>query len=180
MIRDKPIAGREPARVLLLSNHPARPEGHPGADSDRERLYTVEEVPVPPWPLEWPVIVKPATQDASVGRDQGSVLDDQDRLAERVAYLLEAYGPPVLVEQFIPGREFNVALVEIERGRCPEDFRGLPAPGAALDLHVLPTSEILFTDTDPGYWPIVTYDSKWKPGTRDYERTPPNYRAQVT
>ena len=36
----------------------------------------------------------------------------QHDLDERIAYLLETYGPPVLVEQFIRGREFNVAVIE--------------------------------------------------------------------
>jgi D-alanine-D-alanine ligase len=121
-----------------------------------------EESPVEECPLDWPVIVKPATQDASVGLDQGSVVTDLDRLNERVAYLLETYGPPVLVEEFIRGREFNVGLIE------------------APDLRVLPVSEILFVEKDPDFWPIVTYDAKWKPGTRDYEATPPAYPARVT
>ena len=113
-------------------------------------------------PIDWPVIVKPAMQDASVGLDQGSVVTDQERLNERVAYLLDAYGPPVLVEEFIRGREFNVGLIE------------------SPDLRVLPVSEILFVDQEPGYWPIVTYDAKWKPGSRDYEATPAKYPAEVS
>jgi D-alanine-D-alanine ligase len=122
----------------------------------------VEESPVPECGLEWPVIVKPAQQDASVGLDQGSVVTDQGRLNERVGFLLRTYGPPVLVEEFIPGRELNVALVE------------------APDLRTLPISEVLFVDKDPAYWPIVTYDAKWKPGSRDYEATPPRYPAEVS
>jgi D-alanine-D-alanine ligase len=133
-----------------------------GAGLPTPAFLVVEELPVPSCPIEWPVIVKPATQDASVGLDQGSVVTDQLRLNERVTALLEAYGPPILVEQFIPGREFNVGLIE------------------ALDLHALPISEILFTNTDPEYWPIVTYEAKWKPGSRDYEATPPRYPAEVT
>jgi D-alanine-D-alanine ligase len=34
-------------------------------------------------------------------------------------------------------------------------------------------------ERDPKYWPIVTYDAKWKPGSRDYEATPPRYPAEV-
>jgi D-alanine-D-alanine ligase len=132
-----------------------------GAGLPTPAFFVVEEMPVPACPIEWPVIVKPAAEDASVGLDQGSVVTDQLRLNERVAYLLETYGGPVLVEQFIRGRELNVGLIE------------------APDLLVLPISEILFTDTDPDYWPIVTYDAKWKPGTRDYEATPPRYPAEV-
>jgi D-alanine-D-alanine ligase len=133
-----------------------------GAGLPTPGFFVVADLPVPGCPLDWPVIVKPANQDASIGLDQGSVVSDQGRLNERVAYLLETYGPPVLVEQFIPGREFNVALIE------------------APDLRVLPASEILFTESTPDYWPIVTFDAKWKPGSRDYEATPPCYPANVS
>jgi D-alanine-D-alanine ligase len=111
--------------------------------------------------LTWPVIVKPADQDASIGLDQGSVVTNQKQLNERVAALFQTYGPPVLVEEFISGREFNVSVIEV-----PE-------------LQVLPIGEILFTDKDPKFWPLVTYDAKWKPGTRDFESTPPSYPAEV-
>ncbi len=132
-----------------------------GAGLPTPPFFVVEDVPVEDCPLDWPVIVKPATQDASVGVDQGSVVTDLDRLNERAAYLLETYGGPVLVEEFIRGREFNVGVVE------------------APELLVLPVSEILFVEKDPDYWPLVTYDAKWKPGTRDYEATPPMYPARV-
>jgi D-alanine-D-alanine ligase len=133
-----------------------------GAGLPTAPFQVIEDLPVPECRLGWPVIVKPATQDASVGLDQGSVVTDQERLAERVARLLDLYGPPVLVEQFIAGREFNVGVIE------------------APELRVLPISEILFVDSEPGYWPIVTYDAKWKPGSRDYEATPPSYPARVS
>src|SRR5260370_32024489 len=104
-----------------------------GAGLPTAPFFVVEEMPAPENPLGWPVIVKPANQDASVGLDQGSVVSDQERLARRVAQLLERYGPPVLVEQFVPGRELNVGLIE------------------APDLRVLPISEILFVDQGPDY-----------------------------
>ncbi len=133
-----------------------------GAGLPTAKFFVVEDVPVEDCPLEWPVIVKPATQDASVGVDQGSVVTNLDHLNERIAYLLDNYGPPVLIEEFIRGREFNVGLIETS------------------ELCVLPISEILFVDKDPDFWPIVTYDAKWKPGTRDYEATPPKYPARVS
>ncbi|HEY1860912.1 MAG TPA: ATP-grasp domain-containing protein [Gemmataceae bacterium] len=132
-----------------------------GAGLPTPEFCVIDEPPVPDCPLNWPVIVKPAAQDASLGLDQGSVVTDQEQLNERVASLLQTYGPPVLVEEFIGGREFNVGLIEL-----PE-------------LMVLPIGEILFTDKDPNFWPIVTYDAKWKPGTRDYESTPPRFPAEV-
>jgi D-alanine-D-alanine ligase len=144
------------ARNKHLTKSLFRGAGLPTPDS-----FIVESLPMGESPMAWPVIIKPATQDASVGLDQGSVVTNLYRLEERVASLLKNYGPPVLVEEFIPGRELNVALIE------------------APDLRALPISEVLFTDEDPAYWPIVTYDAKWRPGSRDYEATPPRYPADV-
>jgi D-alanine-D-alanine ligase len=146
------------ARNKHLTKHVLKGAGLPTAE-----FFVVEEGDeVPRNPLGWPVIAKPAAQDASVGMDQGSVVTTQNTLEQRVAWLLETYGGPVLVEEFIPGRELNVGVVEI-----PE-------------LRVLPISEILFTDPSPDFWPIVTYDAKWKPGSRDYEATPAKYPTQVS
>jgi D-alanine-D-alanine ligase len=145
------------ARNKALTKHLLRSAGLPTAD-----FFVIEEDTVPPCPLAWPVIVKPATQDASVGLDQGSVVTSQEQLEQRVASLLERFGPPVLVEEFIRGREFNVGVVE-----TPE-------------LTVLPISEIEFIESKPGLWPIVTYDAKWRPESEDYLATPPRYPAKVT
>jgi D-alanine-D-alanine ligase len=146
--------------ILARNKHQAkllfRGAGLPTAD-----FTVVERLPVPAHRLRWPLIVKPATQDASVGLDQKSVVTDSRHLEERVAYLLATYGPPVLVEEFIDGRELNVALLETQ------------------ELQTLPVSEVEFTDPSPGHWPIVTYDAKWKPDSRECRLTPPRYPADV-
>lgn len=152
-----------PAHALCLARDKARTKYLlRGAGLPTAPFFVVDELPIPLSPLAWPVIVKPVHQDASVGIDQGSVVTDQDRLTQRVARLLETYGPPVLVEEFIRGREINLALIEHP------------------DLKPLPLSEILFVEEDPAFWPIITYDAKWSPGSRDYEATPPRYPAAVT
>jgi D-alanine-D-alanine ligase len=157
-----PFTG-SPSHTLCLARHKHLTKRLlQGADLPTPEFFVVEDLPVPECPLEWPVIVKPATEDASVGLDQGSVVSDQESLQQRVTKLLKSYGPPVLIEQFIIGRELTVAMVE------------------SPTLKTLPISEILFVDKAPGYWPIVTYDAKWKPGTRDYEATPPRYPAEVS
>src|SRR5262245_5248974 len=100
--------------------------------------------------LGWPVIVKLATEHASVGIDQSSVVTDRPELERRVARLWERYQLPILVEEYVAGREFNVALIE-----NPE-------------LRVLPLAEIEFTHDAHSageQWPIVTYIAKWKPET---------------
>ncbi len=149
-----------------------------GAGLPTAKFFIAEDVPIADCPLDWPVIVKPATQDASVGVDQGSVVTNLERLNERVAYLLDTYGSPVLIEEFIRGREFSVGLVECGT-LAPRVFSESLRDSATPELHVLPVSEILFVEKDPDFWPIVTYDAKWKPGSRDYEATPPAYPARV-
>ena len=145
------------ARNKALTKHFLRSAGLPTPD-----FFVLEDANVRECPLDWPVIVKPALQDASVGLDQGSVVCNMEQLSLRVASLLDRYGPPVLVEEFIRGRELNVAVVEMP------------------DLAVLPISEILFIENKPGFWPIVTYDAKWRPESEDYVATPPMYPAKVS
>ena len=48
------------------------------------------------------------------------------------------------------------------------------------ELRVLPVSEIVFENTGPDFWPIVTYDGKWRPASRDYLATPPQCPADVS
>jgi D-alanine-D-alanine ligase len=156
-----PFTGSPPqALSLARAKHTAktllRGAGLPTAD-----FLVVEEMPVPECMLGWPVIVKPARQDASVGLDQESVCTSQFQLEQRVAYVLETYGAPALVEEYIAGREFNVALTELP------------------DLQYLPPSEIVFKERI-GSWPILTYAGKWKLGSEEYENTPPKYPADVT
>lgn len=155
-----PFTGSPPqALSLARAKHTAkmilRGGNLPTAD-----FLVVQELPMPECTLEWPVIVKPAQQDASVGLDQASVCTSHDQLEQRVAFILETYGAPVLVEEYIPGRELNVALTELP------------------DLQYLPPSEICFKD-QVGAWPILTYAGKWKLGSAEYENTPPKFPADV-
>jgi D-alanine-D-alanine ligase len=101
----------------------------------------------------WPVIVKPARRDASEGIDQQSVVTNSVELAQRVDDVLQQYGQPVLVEQFLTGREFTVSLIE------------------APHLMALPITEILFKPSPVAQWPIFDYAGKWHPGTPEYEAT---------
>jgi D-alanine-D-alanine ligase len=156
-----PFTGCPSLALLLARNKQITKQLLHGAGLPTPEFAVVNHLPVGDSSLEWPVIVKPALQDASVGLDQGSVVTSSRALEERVAHLLTAYGPPVLVEQYIAGREFNVSLIENP------------------DLRVLPISEIVFDASDPGFWPIVTYDGKWKPGTRDFDATPPKFTSAI-
>lgn len=144
--------------VLARSKHLAKrlflAEGLPTAP-----FLVVEQAPLPECPLPFPVILKPAQQDASIGVDQSSVVCDLKTLNERLQYMIEQFGGPILVEEFISGREVTVGLVEMP------------------DLRVLPGTEVVFSETRPDYWPILTYDAKWTMGSREFETTDYDFSA---
>lgn len=151
-----PFATLTIARAKHVAKYILKGAGVPTAD-----FYVVNQLPAPECRLRFPVIVKAALMDASVGMDQGSVCVDAQQLQKRVEYVLATYGAPVLVEEFVDGREFHVALMEL-----PE-------------LRAMPPSETIFPKRGPGYWSIVTYEAKWKVGTPDYDETPPVFPADL-
>ena len=65
--------------------------------------------------LTFPLFVKSATEDASLGIAQASVVDDLPRLKERVEFMYEQIGSDALVEEYIEGRELYVGVLGNER-----------------------------------------------------------------
>lgn len=61
--------------------------------------------------IHYPLIVKLLHEGSSMGLSYASVVDSSRKLAERVDYLTTTYAQPVLVEQFIDGREFTVPVL---------------------------------------------------------------------
>ena len=61
--------------------------------------------------LPLPLFVKPVAEGTSKGIDAASLVTERAALVPRCAALLAAYGQPVLVERFLPGREFTVGLL---------------------------------------------------------------------
>ena len=60
--------------------------------------------------LKYPLFVKPAKAGDSLGIDEFSLVDNEDELYKKAAEIIEEYGP-LLVEEYIEGREFTVMLV---------------------------------------------------------------------
>lgn len=65
--------------------------------------------------LAFPLIVKSLTADASLGISKASVVDSDDRLAERVRFIHERIGTDAIAERFIEGRELYVSLLGDDR-----------------------------------------------------------------
>jgi D-alanine-D-alanine ligase len=71
--------------------------------------------------LVFPMIVKPAWEGASIGMDLDAVVHHRNDLRERVNRILENLRMPVIVEQFIVGRELKVGMI----GHDPITFSGI-------------------------------------------------------
>lgn len=103
--------------------------------------------------MNFPLIVKPSHEDASVGISDKSVVYTLNELRKQVRFVWGEFEQPALVEQFVDGRELNVAVIGNKR------------PVA------LPISEIEFSGLDSDMHKIVTYAAKWLNGTVEYEGT---------
>jgi D-alanine-D-alanine ligase len=93
--------------------------------------------------LAFPLIVKSLTQEASIGISQASVVDSDEKLRERVAFVHESIGTAAIVEQYIEGRELYVALL-----------------GNQV-LQALPVWELFFTNMPAEVKRIATDRVKW-------------------
>jgi D-alanine-D-alanine ligase len=111
---------------------------------------------------QYPAMVKPAWDDASMGIDLKSVVTDQKELDNRVEYIIEKYDQPALVEEFIPGRELSVSMWGNKR------------------VKVLPITEMDYSSIPNPLEHILSYDSKWIPDSFCYQnifaRCPANLR----
>jgi D-alanine-D-alanine ligase len=67
--------------------------------------------------LAFPLIVKSVTEDASLGIAQASVVGDDEKLQERVAFIHERVGTDAIAEQFIEGRELYIGVLGNQRLR---------------------------------------------------------------
>ncbi len=104
--------------------------------------------------LPFPLIVKPAREDASVGIELDSVVRDRAALGRAVGRILETFKQPALVEQFIEGREIYVPIL----GNQPR--------------RALPLTEIHFGQSFAGRPNIVSYRAKWESESDEYKDSP--------
>lgn len=103
--------------------------------------------------LSFPLFIKPARVDGSIGIDRESICHDMEALSRRLNTLLASLPGPFLIEEFLPGKEINVSIF-------PSPHRGWVVP-----------TEIDFSPVPSDYPRIVTYDSKWNPESPEYAST---------
>jgi D-alanine-D-alanine ligase len=103
--------------------------------------------------LEFPVIVKPAREDGSIGIEFNAVVSSIRELMERIDQLHQNFDSPVLIEEYVDGREMYVGVL------------GNGAPTA------LPVVELDLSKLPEGMPRIASAEVKWNKGTRAYRDT---------
>ncbi len=103
-----------------------------------------------------PWIIKPSLEDGSVGIDDESIIHDRDSLLSTLPEMyLRHNRQPILIEEYIDGRELNIPMLELKDGT----------------VKVFPISEIIFDEWPADKPRIVNYAAKWDEGAFEYENT---------
>lgn len=142
-----PYTGSNPLSLALCLNKARAKE-----------VLTYHKVPTPGfWVIEkgrsldtipssvgYPLIVKPLFEGSSKGVRDDCFVTDFDELAKKVSFIMTTYKQAALVEEFLPGREFTVALL-----------------GNGNSLKTLPIVEINYDALPEGVNHIYSYEAKW-------------------
>ena len=103
--------------------------------------------------IQFPVIVKPKREDGSIGIEFNAVVGSIKELMERIDTIHADLDTPVLIEEYVEGREFYVAVL----GNDPPE--------------ALPIVELNLDDLPAGTPRIAGTEVKWQRGTEAYQKT---------
>ena len=121
-----------------------------------KKIMQYHDIPTPDWDyictpkgdvnedLRYPLIVKPATQDSSIGIDNDSVVRTPQELKKQIKKIYNIFKCPILIEEYIEGDEIRVSIT-----------------GNGDELKVLPISRSVFDGLPGTYEHIYTYEAKW-------------------
>ena len=116
--------------------------------------------------LSYPLVVKPIGEGSGKGIFSSSLVEDKDALLKEVARVLGEYKQSALVEEFLPGREFTVAVL-----------------GNNGTAQVLPIIEITYDAFPEDFVPLYSYEAKWildsKENQLDIYKCPANIDAAL-
>jgi D-alanine-D-alanine ligase len=103
--------------------------------------------------ISFPLIVKPTSEDGSIGIDASSVVNGVKELMERIHYIQEEFDSPALIEEYIEGREIYASVLGNE------------------NAEVLPLVELDFSKLPEGTPRIAGTEVKWEKETEAYKVT---------
>lgn len=134
--------------VLAAEGLPVAPGGRLDL-ADPSQPALLDRVP-PPW------ILKPGWEDASIGLEGDPVVHHRAAALDRAADLARRFpGQPIVLESYLPGREFNVSLLAADEG----------------GVEVLPVAELAYLGFPEGQPKVLGWEAKWSTGSDLYHRT---------
>ena len=104
--------------------------------------------------IGFPLIVKPVSEDGSIGINSNAVVDSVKELMERVQYIQDEFDSPAIIEEYIEGREIYAAIL-----------------GSYEYAETLPLVELDFSKLPKGTPKIASYDVKFEKETEAYKAT---------
>ncbi len=104
--------------------------------------------------ISFPLIVKPAWEDGSIGIDAGSVVRNVKEMMERIEYIQDEFDSPALIEEYIEGREIYAGVL-----------------GNYERAQVLPLIELDLSRLPEGTPKIASYDVKFEKNSEAYKLT---------
>ncbi|MFA5024505.1 MAG: ATP-grasp domain-containing protein [Patescibacteria group bacterium] len=122
-----------------------------------KKLLSYHKIPTPEWDyvysleddirddLRYPLIVKPANTDNSIGITNDSVVRNKEELNRQLEKVIKEIGRPALIEEYIDGDEYDVPIIGTD-----ED-----------DLRVLPLSRSIFDELPSDVWHIYPFEAKY-------------------
>ncbi|MDP2689738.1 MAG: ATP-grasp domain-containing protein [Deltaproteobacteria bacterium] len=140
-----PYTGSSPLTLALCLNKARAKEilAHYGIPTPRFLVAESANAGVERF-LSFPMIVKPLFEGSSKGIKNDSIVRDAKELKKKVKAVVEEYRQPALVEEYLDGREFTVALL-----------------GNGANLKTLPIVEINYSALPEGVNHIYSYEAKW-------------------
>jgi len=94
--------------------------------------------------FDFPLMVKPVCEGSSKGIYSSSFVRNEDELYSEVNRIINEYNQSALIEEFLPGREFTIAIL-----------------GNDSDARTLPIIEIVYDRYPEGIVPLYSYEAKW-------------------
>jgi D-alanine-D-alanine ligase len=104
--------------------------------------------------IAFPLIVKPTSEDGSIGIGADAVVDSVKELMERISYIQSEFDSPALIEEYIEGREIYASIL-----------------GSYESAHALPLVELDLSRLPKGVPRIASQDVKFERDTEAYKLT---------
>lgn len=114
----------------------------------------------------FPLFVKPAKEDGSCGIERDSLVDNERELAATVKKRLGTFPAGLLIEEFLPGKEYSVAFIGNDKHE-------------PLGVSEIDYIKGVRHDSKDRCVNFLSYDAKWRKETSDYGATIPDYAPRL-